>query len=177
MLLNAFQTLEGTKNLSSATEAEIRRQEGLVVVAPVVGAVQKEGLDPIITRSMELIPESKLPKAPKDFEFDIVYQGRLAMAMSGIQATAIEIQLAAWQPYADFGVYDNIDMDKAFRMTGLAKSVPAEVLVPEDDVTAKRAEQKQKVDAQQAAETAETGSKALKNMSGEVSPNSLMAQV
>lgn len=177
MLLNAFQTLEGTKNISSATESEIRRQEGLVVIAPVVGSVQKEGLDPIIARSLELVPESKLPPAPKEFDFDVVYQGRLAMAMSGIQASAIEINLAAWAPYGELGVFDNIDIDKAYRITALAKSVPAEVLVPVEQVAAKRKEEKDKIDAAQAAQTGETASKALKNLSGPVDPNSALAQV
>jgi hypothetical protein len=177
MLLNAFQALAGTKNISSAHESEIRRQEGMVVVAPVVGSIQKEGLDPIIVRSLELVDPKKLPPAPERFEFDIIYQGRLAMVMSAIQAEGIEVSLAKWAPYGELGVFDNIDIDKAYRVSALADSVPAELLIPEEKRDAKRAAEKQQTDAAIAAQTGATAAKALKDVSGAVDENSVLSQV
>jgi len=174
---NIFQTLEGVKNVSSATEANIRKQDGMIIVAPVVGAVQKEGLDPIIVRSLSLIPAKKLPPAPRKFEFDIVYQGRLALAMSALTADAIELWMAKWAPYATLGVFDNIDIDKASRISALAGSVPAEVLVDEELIKDERAERKRIELETINAENAKNASVALKNSGAEVHPTSVAANV
>lgn len=175
MFLNIFQTLEGVKNISSATESQIRKQDGMVIVAAVVGAVQKDTLDPIIVRSLALIPDNKLPAAPVRFDIDIVYQGRLAMAMSALQADAIELFLAKWAPYAELGVFDNFDIDEASRISALASSVPAEILIPKDVRDAARAAAADKIEQEQMAETAETASKAIKNVSGAVDESSVAA--
>ena len=171
-----FQTLEDVRNVSSATEAQIRKQDGMVIVSAVVGAVQKDALDPIITRSLLLIDKRKLPPAPRKFDFDIVYQGRLAMAMSALQADAIELHLAKWQPYAELGVYDNFKMNEGFQASAIANSVPAILLNEVTVVSEKQAAARQKQELAATAEAAETASKALKNVSGPIDETSLAAQ-
>jgi len=177
MLINVFQTLEGVKNVSSATEAQIRKEDGLAIVSAVVGAVQKDALDPIIVRSMGLIDKKKLPPAPRKFDFDIIYQGRMAMAMSALHANAIELFLAKVAPYEPLGAMDNINMDKATRHIALAGSVPAEVMVPMDVVEAKRAEQKAAAQQQLEIENAEAASQAVKNAGAPIDETSLAAQI
>jgi len=177
MLLNIFQTLEDVRNISSATESQIRKQEGLALVGAVVGAVQKDALDPLISRSLDLIPQTKLPDAPKEFDFDIIYQGRLSMAMSTLQADAIVVWLAQWAPYAELGVLENIDMDHASRISALASGVPAEVLTDADAVKQQREQIKQQQQQAMQLQNAEAGSKAVKNLSGKVDESSPLAQI
>lgn len=177
MMLDAFQTLEGLRNISSATESQIRKQEGQAIIAPITSAIQKDALDPLIVRTLNLIPPSKLPQAPKDFEFNVSYVGRLALAMDALQADAIEIWLAKWAPYAEAGVFDNIDLDAAARFSAHANAVPAQLISSEEEVGAIRAKQEQQQQAAVAAETGETASKAIKNVSGAVDANSIVANL
>ena len=175
--LNIFQTLEGIKNISSATESQIRKQDGLVIVAAVVGATQKDVLDPIIIRSLSLIDPDRLPPAPRKFNLDIVYQGRLAMAMSALQADAIELHMSKWGPYAEIGGLANIKIDQASRMSGLASSVPAEIFMTEDEVAEQNAIAEQERQETLAAENAKNASTALKNAGAPIDETSLAAQL
>lgn len=177
LLLNAFQTLDGLRNISSATESQIRKQEGQAIIAPVTSAIQKDALDPLILRTLGLMNEKRLPPAPRDFEFDVHYIGRLAMAMSTIQADATELFLAKWAPYAELGVLENIDTDAAARFSAVASGVPAELLVDEDEIAASREKKQQQQDASIQAQTAEQGSKAIKNVSGAVASDSILANL
>ena len=179
-----FDALEGLKNISSATEADIRQQSKLVILAPMANGLQKELFDPLIVRSFELIREmsgNSLPPPPKDFDYDVAYKGRLAIVMSTIHATAVENHLALWAPVdqltPDRPVTDNLDTDRAFRFVAINKGVPAELLVPIDERDEKRAGKKAQEDAIIQAQQAETISKAAKNASGAVDPTSIVAQL
>lgn len=177
-----FDALENIRNISSATEAEIRQAGKLVIVAPMVAGQQSELFDPLAVQSLQLMTEKggkeSIPEAPDDFEFDIVYQGRLAKAMSQLQSNAIELHIAKWAPINEFfPVFDNIDMDEAERLTANNSGVPGQVMRSEEDVVIMRAERKQLQDAAQQAEIAETASKAIKNVSGAIEDNSIAAGI
>ncbi len=162
---NLFASLEGLKNMTLG-EAVIRKEDDLVMVAPPIISLQKETFSPLVERSMNLLKSvKKIPEPPVSFDFDIVYQGRLALAMSNIQTNAIEATLAKWQPYTEItNVLDNVDFDKAFRLTWLNGGAPADALKDFDDMIAEREEIKQLQDAAAQAEIAETGSKAFRNV-------------
>jgi hypothetical protein len=86
--------------------------------------------------------------------------------MSNMQMNAMESTLAKWQPYAQLrpDVYDNVDFDTSFRLSWHASGAPAEGLVDADEMEVEREESKQLQKAQIEAQTAEAGSKALKNV-------------
>jgi len=175
-----FDALENIRNISSATEAEIRQAGKLVVVAPMVTGLQQELFDPLAVQSLQLLSASKkesIPKAPDDFEFDIVYQGRLAKAMSQLQSNAIELWLGKWTALEEiWPVSDNIDMDEAARLTANNSGVPGQVMRPEEDVALMREERKKVQDAAQQAEIGATAAKAIKDVSGAIDETSVAAQ-
>lgn len=177
-----FDALENIRNISSATEAEIRQAGKLVIVAPMVSGLQGELFDPLAIQSLQLLSEKggkeSIPPAPDDFGFDIAYQGRLAKAMSQLQSNAIEIWLGKWTALEEiWPVSDNIDMDEAARMTANNSGVPAQLVRSTEDRDAMRAERKQKEEIAQGAQIAETASKAIKNVSGAVDETSVAANL
>ena len=161
-----FRTFEGLKNISSATEAQIRKEDDLTIIAPAITSLQKEIFNKIILRVLNLSVKAKrIPEPPVSFDFDIVYQGRLALAMSNVQTNAIEATLAKWAPYATItSVLENVDFDTSFRLSWLNSGAPAEGLKDLDEMLAERAEVQQLQMAQAQAEVADTASKAYRNV-------------
>ncbi len=163
---NLFQTFVGLKNISSATEAQIRKEDDLTIIAPAITSLQKEIFNLIILRVLNLAMKARrIPGSPVSFDFDIVYQGRLALAMSNVQTNAIETTLAKWQPYMQVSpVLENVDFDKSFRLSWLNAGAPAEGLSDFDEMIEKRAEVEQLQMAAAQTEVAESASKAYRNV-------------
>ncbi len=161
-----FRTFEGLKNISSATESMLRKEDDLSIVSPAITSLQKEIFNLIILRVLNLsIKAKRIPEPPVSFDFDIVYQGRLALAMSNVQTNAIEATLAKWQPYDErLGVFDNVDPDTSFRTSWLNAGAPAEGLRDITEVKEGRAADAQLQEAATQAEIAESGSKAYRNV-------------
>jgi hypothetical protein len=153
----------------SATEAAIREKELLVIATPAIVSLANEIFSPMLTRVLDLLMQSKkdnrIPPPPGDFDYDVVYQGRLALAMSNVQANAQEVVLAKYSPYAEFSpVMENVDMDKTFRHAWISAGAPAENLTDYDEMMAARQARQQMQEAAAQAEIAEAGSKAYKNV-------------
>jgi len=162
---NDFQALAQHVNMT-ATEVVERVEEKIVHIAPAITSLQKEIFSPLISRVLNLlISTGRVPEPPVDFDFDIVYQGRLALAMSNIQTNAIEATLAKWAPYAQISpVFDNVDFDYSFRTSWLNAAAPAEGLKDEDKRDEEREEIKQLQMADAQAEIADKASKAYRNV-------------
>lgn len=172
-----FDALEDLRNMT-ATEADIRQQSKLVILAPIVNGLQKELFDPLLVRVFELMiteaTKKAVPPPPKDFDYDVVYQGRLAVAMATLQANATEGFLAKWSVYQEqFPVFDNVNIDDAFRRSGLSSGVPGDLFTTEDERKAIRDTRAAKENQIQAAETAATVAKGYKDATTAVQPNSL----
>lgn len=169
-----FQTFEGLKNISSATEAAMRKEDDLTIIAPAITSLQKEIFNLIILRVLNLAMRAKrIPEPPVSFDFDIVYQGRLALAMSNVQTNAIEATLAKWQPYAQISpVLENVNFDTSFRMSWLNAGAPAEGLSDFDEMIVKREEVEQLQVAAAQTEIAESASKAYRNVQKTPEPGS-----
>jgi hypothetical protein len=161
-----FQALAQYRNMT-ATEVVERVEEKMVILAPSISGLQKELWDPLISDSKDLLIGTE--EFPEDVgvELDVVYQGRLALAMSNMQTNAIEATIAKWSPYQPFyPVLDNLDLDKAFVTSALNAGVPADIVVSEEDVAAKRKQSQELEQAAAQAEIAATGSQAIKNIQG-----------
>ncbi len=162
---NRFNTLENQLNMTSF-EVGLRKEDDLTIVSPQVTPLQKETLDPLLTRSLALLMKAKrIPEPPQSFDFDIAYQGRLSLAMASVQSNAMEATLAKWQPYAEVSpVYENMKWDIGFRKSWLAAGAPADVLTDFDEMMEKRKADEELQLAAAQAEIAETASKAYKNV-------------
>ena len=98
--------------------------------------------------------------------------------MASLQSNAIEIWLSKWSPLDEiFPVTDNIDFDEAARTTMNNDGVPANVIRDVEERDAIRQERKDVQTAMEDAQIAETMSKAVKNVSGEVADSSLVNQL
>ncbi|KKN75865.1 hypothetical protein LCGC14_0375730 [marine sediment metagenome] len=160
-----FQALADHRNMT-AFETASRIEESIVMIAPAITSLQKEIFSPLITRVLNLLIKAKrIPEPPVSFDFDIVYQGRLALAMSNLQTNAMEATLAKWAPYAQVSpVFDNVGWDVSFRTSWLNSGAPAEGLKDQDLVDAERAEIKELQKAAAQAEIAAEASKAYRNV-------------
>jgi len=170
---NRFQSLADHRNMT-AFEAGIRKEDDLTIISPAVTSLQNETLDPLLGRVLKLLIQMKrIPQPPQSFDFDVAYQGRLALAMASVQANAMEATLAKWAPYAQMSpVFENVDWDGSFRESWLASGAPADKLVDFEEMTAKRAGVEQMQMAQAQAEIADTGSKAFRNVNQAVEQGS-----
>jgi len=173
-----FQALAEHKNMT-ATEVVQRVEEKIVYVSPATTSLQNETFDLLITRVLNLLIKAKvIEPPPQELGLEIIYQGRLALAMSNIQTNAIEATLAKWQPYAETtDVFANVDFDTSFRTSWLNSGAPAEGLTDYRKMLKEREEVKQMQQAQQQAELAESASKAYRNVSKSAEAGSVAEQL
>lgn len=165
---NLFQSLADYRNMT-ATEVIGRREEAMVMLSPTVSAISKELFDPLITRCLNIVMRSGRlgdTKRLEGLEYDIKYQGRLALAMSGTQADAVMAHLATWGPY--FQLFPELSMSlkptKIFKETGMSKGIKSEWMHTDEEIDAMMQEQAQANQMAAEIQMAEQGSKALKNV-------------
>jgi hypothetical protein len=163
-----FQALAQHRNMT-ATEVVERVEEKIAILAPAIVSLQKEIFSPLIIRVLDLLMSSTkdnfIPEPPESFDYDIAYQGRLALAMSNMQTNAIEATLAKWMPYAETTpVFENVDFDTSFRMSWLNAGAPAEGLRDIEEMNTEREQNKQLQMAAAGAEIGESASKAYRNV-------------
>jgi hypothetical protein len=161
-----FDVLAHYRNMT-ATEVEARMEEKMVLLSPAINGQKGELTDPVIERSAKLlIRHGMLDPKPQGLKTEIIYTGRLAMAMSTMQSNALGSVMAKWAPYIEVHpVYDNLDMDRAFRHDARAHGVAEKLMKPMKQVLSERDDRKMMEMAPAGAEIMEKGSTAIKNLS------------
>ena len=173
-----FEPMGQHRNMT-AREVDARVEELIVIVTPAVVSLANEIFSPMLTRVLDLLLKTpkkgkRIPQPPASFDYDVVYQGRLALAMANVQSNAQLTVLAAYQPYQEITpVLENVDMDKTFRDSWINAGANAENLTDFEEMLEARRARQQADELAAQAETAETGSKALKNLSGTPEAGSL----
>ena len=160
-----FDVLAHYRNMT-ATEVEARMEEKMVLLSPAINGQKGELTDPVIERSAKLLMRHGLmePK-PEGLNTEIIYTGRLAMAMSTMQSNALGSVMAKWAPYQEVHpIYDNIKMDKAFKHDARAHGVPETLLMDESEVALARDSRNNTNQLQQGTEIMDSASKAYKNI-------------
>ena len=160
-----FDVLAHYRNMT-ATEVEARMEEKMVLLSPAINGQKGELTDPIIERVGKLLIRAGVirPK-PEGLKTEIIYTGRLAMAMSTMQSNALGSVMAKWAPFQEVHpVFDNVDMDKAFKHDARAHGVPETLLMDANEVATSRNSRKMMEMAPQGAEIMESASKAYKNV-------------
>ena len=160
-----FDVLAHYRNMT-ATEVEARMEEKMVLLSPAINGQKGELTDPVIERAGKLlIRHSVIQPKPEGLKTEIIYTGRLAMAMSTMQSNALGSVMAKWTPYLEVHpVFDNVDMDRAFKHDARAHGVPETLLIDMNQVEATRQNRSQMNAAPQGAEIMEKASKAYKNI-------------
>jgi hypothetical protein len=170
----------------TAREVDARIEDKIIHIAPAVTSLEKEMtslekeiFSPLLERTLELlIKAKKIPKPPIDADLEIVFTGRLAMAMAASASGAMDVVLARWAPYSQNApVFDNVDWDKSFRLSWRDSGSPAEGLVDPEVRDQKRAADAEANQMAQMTQLASEGSEAIKNLSGPVDETSAMATI
>ncbi len=155
----------------TATEVNARYEFIQRVLAPVVGRIKADGLNPLIKRGFwTLFREGRLPEMPVSVadsitELDIEYLGPLARIQKMTDVTSTERllgnlgQIAAVSPE----VIDTIDWDKLVRMYSERLGVPFEILKTEEQVRTLREQRAQQQAQQQQLEAAGQIASAMKD--------------
>ena len=175
---NIFQVLDDRINISSAREVDQLAADSFAMLAPFVSGTNQEVSDPLITTVLNLLIEAKKIEIPagngEKLDYEIAYQGRLAVAMSAMQANAIEAVLSKWSPLQElYPVLDNFDIDGSAVDSALAAGYPANRIKDPDVVKAERDERAKAAQQKEQAELADTMSKAYKNTTNAPQPSSL----
>ena len=165
-----FMTIINSDKSMTATEVARRHEEKLQMIGPVINSLQQEQLDPVITRTFNVIdarPDG-FPETPPELEnkrLKIKYVSMMARAQQMVGVEAIERnvgfieRLAAINPtaIAKLDVMDTIDQHSiltAVTPTIIVDSKDAKKAVAAQEAKRKQAEQTQQLG--QAAEGAKT---------------------
>lgn len=168
------------KTNMTATEVSQRVEEKMLILAPTLGRLMSELLDPIIGRTVNILARAgRLPPPPPGLEdYKIEYTSPLARAqrMEDIKAINNTIMMIAPVAEAIPEALDKINADVFVDEVAKINNVPPKMIRSEEEVgklRQARAEQQQAIAqlqmAQGAADVAKTGSEAKKNM--ETKPN------
>ena len=163
----------------TATEVIARNEEKMRLLGPVLGRLQAEMLQPLITRSFNLLAKQKIfAEAPEYLQtgnIDIEYVSPLAKAQRQGELNSTMRMFEILNPLAqlDPSIFDYIDMDGLVQFVTKTVGVPASVLRPEGEVMMMREEraqqqaQQQELDqASQVADAAGAAAPALKAVGG-----------
>lgn len=154
----------------TATEIAERHEEKLIMLGPVLERLHAELLDPLIDRTFELMLENDMiPPAPEQLqgaEIKVEYISILAQAQKMVATTSVNQffgfagQLAAANPE----VLDKIDFDQAVDVYADLTGVPPSLVVPDDQVAAKRQARAQQQMAQTAMSMMQPAAQSVKAM-------------
>jgi len=140
----------------TATEVLQKNEERMRLLGPVLGRLQAELLQPLISRTFELMLANKeLPEAPEMLQgqnIDIEYVSPLAKAqkLTDLQSTMrgleVMMQMGEMAPVGDY-----IDTDGLIKYIAEVTGMPAKIIKSEEEVAALREEQQQQaaIQAQQ----------------------------
>nr|NIQ91452.1 hypothetical protein [Deltaproteobacteria bacterium] len=140
------QLLLGQGPTMTATEVLQRNEEKMRLLGPVLGRLQAELLQPLISRSFALLlREGLLPPAPEELQgqdIDIEYVSPLAKAQ---KLTDLQSVLRGFEVLAQLGeiapVQDYIDPDRMVQYLVETTGMPARVIRSDEEIARLRREQ------------------------------------
>jgi hypothetical protein len=155
----------------TAYEVQVRQEEKLLMLGPVLERVHDELLEPLVDRTFAIMGEKQLlPPPPPELqgvELGVEMISMLAQSQKAIETGAIE-RFAGFignQAAVNPEILDVYDMDAAARRYGGALGVAAEIIRPDDAVSSMRAERAKQAQAAQAMEMAATAAQGAETLS------------
>lgn len=142
--------------MMTATEVRSRQQEQLRLLAPHVGRIQSEFLQPLITKVFNIMLRSgmlgKLPDQINGMDYKIEYISPLAMLQKATSVQAIQSFIANIVPLVQINpdVLDVINFDEGVRKIAEDGGVPYSVLRSGKEIEAIRQQKAQMQQAQMA---------------------------
>uniref|UniRef100_A0A6M3K496 Putative head tail connector protein n=1 Tax=viral metagenome TaxID=1070528 RepID=A0A6M3K496_9ZZZZ len=153
----------------TATEIAERVNERMLILGPILGRLMHEKLDPIITRTFNILMRNgKIPPPPEmlqGHEYKVIYISPLAKAQRASEIRSVNDLVMAVKSMAevDTSVIDNIDSDKIVKRVAEISNT-GDILRSDDEIVAireQRAKQQQQQQMIEALPKAGSGVKAL----------------
>jgi len=162
--------LEIKKERQTAYEIAEMREQQLQMIAPMLGRIASELLNPMIARSYQLLVQAgRIPPAPEsiaDVPLKVRYVSPAARAQKAVKAISIGRFMQEVVPVVQVkpDIIDAIDFDAAVQKMALAREVDPEVVRSPEMIEAIRAKRAEAEQLAQAAEIAKPMSEAYKNI-------------
>lgn len=168
--LDMFDPLVDRQNMT-ATEVMARVEQKMRFLTPIIGRLQSGLFNPMITRIMGILGRQRLlPEMPEQLvnaEYNVMYLGRLALAMKTLETEGLAKTIAEWSPLSQAqivtGWEDNLDTDKAFRDSARNNGMPATWLKDVKRIKIEREAREQAAQQQAMIEAAGQVAKASKD--------------
>lgn len=180
----------GNRKNMTAVEVTVRTEEQLTLFSPTQGRMQTELFSPtlercaaLLLRSRNLYGQPKLPPPPMILrqipDFKILYRSKLALSIRNIQSAGLAKTLNLFSPLMEQrpDLIENLNLDRAFRETGLNEGIPAEWFVALEQLQIERAEKEKLAKEQMMMQQMGEMAKAVPGLSKPVEPNSPMAML
>ena len=173
--VDLFRAISAMRGVQPRNELELlqRNQERLVELGPVLERQYGDFMNPLVSRTFnQMLRAGLVPTPPKEIQGRALrprYVSSLALAQHAITTGNIERLfafingLAANQGYAS--VTDKASADQAVDEYARMIGVPANIVIPDEEVAATRQARQQQLAMQQAAEMAKTAGTAVKSAS------------
>jgi len=181
LLLAQGQSMTATEVLQRMTATEVlqRNEEKMRMLGPVLGRLQSELLQPLISRAFALLLRSgQLPPAPEELQgqdIDIEYVSPLAKAQkltdlqSMLRGFEVMMQVAEIAPVMDY-----LDTDRLVQYLVEVTGIPARVIRSDEEVARIRRQAAQAAQAQQQQQAVMMESEVAKNVAPFVKATGMM---
>jgi len=174
--LNDQLQLMTEKQIRSAAEAYIRKEDQLMILGPIFGRLQAELLDPLIDRVLDILLENNLmPRQPEVLEtYEINYVSPIAKAQKAKELASVQRLMEFVSPFVPVNpeILDVLNLDELTALVADDLGVPMRVIRPPEQVQAIREQRRQAAQAAQTVEAATGLSRAVRNVGG-VDPENL----
>lgn len=173
----------GNRERVTAEEIRARQTENARILGPTFGTLNYEFLTPLIERVYDILlgvvlpnGNTLIPQEPDGLSAanaKLKFLSPLAKSQRSHELQSIQYTIGVVSEWAQFypPVLDNFDWDRSARVVADISGAPAVTLKPMEEVMAEReqraqqaAQERQMMLEQQQAQTAETGSRAAKNI-------------
>lgn len=167
--IDAFIFREGP--MMTATEARLRQQEQLRLLAPHIGRIQSEFLQPLIVKVFNIVINmgilGDVPEELASVDYDIEYVSPLALLQKSTDVQAIQNLIANIVPLAQVnpGALDIMNFDAIVKKMAMDLGVPMMVLRSDEEIKSIREQQQQMQMIQQGLQAGEQISNINKNLS------------
>lgn len=155
----------------TATEAELKQEEKLWVLGPVMEGLNQDLLNPLIDHQFnKLFRDGKVEPPPQELagkEIKIEYVSAMARALKAVDIGSVDrfTNFAANMSQFDPSVLDKMDMDQLIDMYAEMTGVPAGLVRSDDDTAEIRQRRQQQQAQQQRLEQLEQSAKIAKDAS------------
>lgn len=160
----------GRRPEMTATEVIQRTEDMMRMMGPILGRMQAEALNTIITRTYSiLLRQGKFPEAPENITgqgIEILYTSPIAKAQRQIEANGLARVLQSLDIFiaTDPTILQRFDTDEILEGMLELFSIRPEFLKPREEAKAEQEQQQDLTQSQQSAEIIETASKAKLNL-------------